>query len=404
MHVTMLSEQAYEVNGLSIPHIQNQKFCVFDLEATGIQVETERIIQIGAVLMDKKGLISGETFNTYIKPAKPIPPEIETLTGIYNEDVEHAPRLGEVYGSFLDFAEGCILVTHAGYEFDLPLLQRECCRQGLAAPANLCIDTKALFTYLHPEVEDNISTNYLLKYYGLDSKGIQRHDALDDSLLIGQIFMEMLKELESRNMEHLEIMKPLTVRRFQLPPLTKRPQPSPNPEHFPALTEQQRSLFLSITVLFLLTAALTGLVDMMTFRLRWNGHLSGNGNPAMLVVFLLIPLYIALLFLTGMASRNIFHVKMKDGWYSGGTLVFLIIMAGLLAFFAYGYYIEIFKGLGGGPSNVDSAMFRLGQWNQYTNTAYINILSYSLGLVCSMIAGYAIALFTRGKSSSSYSS
>ncbi|WP_054954754.1 3'-5' exonuclease [Paenibacillus dakarensis] len=305
MHVTMLSEQAYEVNGLNIQHILSRKFCVFDLEATGIQAETERIIQIGAVLMVKDGLIPGKTFNTYVKPAKPIPPEIETLTGIYNGDVQHAPGLGEVYGSFLDFAEGTILVTHAGYEFDLPLLQRECARQGLAAPANPCIDTKALFTYLHPEVENIISTDFLLNYYRLESKGIQRHDALGDSLLIGQIFMEMLKELEARNMEHLEITSPVHVKRFQLPPLKKRPHTSPSHEHFPALTRQQRSLFLGMIVLFLLTTSLTGMVDMMTFRLRWNGHLSGNGNPALLVVFILIPLYIALLILTGRSFRQI---------------------------------------------------------------------------------------------------
>lgn len=395
MQVKMLSEQAYEVSGLHIPNIQLQKFCVFDLEATGIQVETERIIQIGAVRMDRTGVDPSGTFNTYVKPAKPIPQEIETLTGIYNADVENAPRLGEVYGQFLEFIEDCILVTHAGYEFDLPLLQRECTRQGLVVPNNPCIDTKALFTYLHPEVEDIISTDFLLYYYGLDSNGKKRHDALGDSLLIGQIFMEMLKELESRNIEYIEFTKPFIVKRFQLPPLKKRLQSSPNPGRFPALTGQQRSLFLSIAVLFLLTAALTGLVDLMTFRLRWSGHLSGNGNPGMLVVFLLIPLYTALLYLTGMTSRNFFHEKMKDGWYSSGIITFLIIMAGVLGLFAYGYYVQIFKGLGGGPGNVDSAIFRFGQWNQYTNTAYINILSYSLGLVFSMIAGYVAALFTR---------
>ncbi|MFC7679196.1 PolC-type DNA polymerase III [Paenibacillus sp. GCM10028914] len=397
MMVRMLSEQAYKVNGLNIQHIQNQKFCVFDLEATGIQVETERIIQIGAVCMNKEGLFPEETFNTYVKPAKPIPQEIETLTGIYNGDVEHAPRLKEVYGSFLDFADGCILVTHAGYEFDLPLLQRECTRLGLTVPANPCIDTKALFTYLHPEVQDIISTDFLLHYYGLDGKGIQRHDALGDSLLIGQIFLEMLRELETRNIEHLEFNQPLVVKRFQLPPLTTKLQSSQYSKRFPALTSQQRTLFWSIIVLFLITTALTGLVDMMTFRLNWSGHISGNGNPALLVVFMLVPLYMVLLCLVGIASWSFFHEKMRDGWYSSGSLVFLIIMAGVLALFAYGYYIQIFNKLGGGPDNTDSAIFRFGHWNQYTNTAYINILTYSLGLVFSMIAGYAAALVTRRK-------
>lgn len=223
MRLKMLSEQAYEVSGLSIRNIQTQKFCVFDLEATGIQIDTERIIQIGAVHMDSSGVNSEETFMTYIKPNKPIPKEIETLTGIYNADVENAPKLEEAYGSFLDFADDCILVTHAGYEFDLPLLHRECDRQNLAVPTSPCIDTKALFTYLHPEIDAIISTDFLLQYYELDSKRKQRHDALGDSLLIGEIFLNMLKELESRDIEHLDLRDPLTVKRFKLPPLAKDP-------------------------------------------------------------------------------------------------------------------------------------------------------------------------------------
>ncbi|WP_422659216.1 PolC-type DNA polymerase III [Paenibacillus sp. EC2-1] len=397
MNVKMLSEKAYEVSGLNIQNIQHQKFCVFDLETTGIQVETERIIQMGAIRMDRSGVHPEDNFCTYVKPAKPIPQEIETLTGIYNGDVENAPRLKEVYDSFLDFADGCILVTQAGYEFDLPLLERECDRQGLKMPANPCIDTKALFTYLHPEVEDIISTDFLLYYYGLDSKGIQRHDALGDSMLIGQIFREMLRELELRNIEHLEFTRPIIVKRFQLPPLIKSLQSNPHPGRFPALTRQQYNLFLSIIILLLITSALTGFVDLMTFRLVWSGHISGNGNPGLLVVFILVPLYVALLVLTGIASRYFFIEKMKDGVYSVAILLFLTIMTGVIALLAYGYYYRIFSGLGGGPDHTDSMFVRFGHIDQYTNTAFINILTYSLGLVCSMIAGYVAALITRRK-------
>lgn len=395
MQVKMLSEQNYEVSELNIQNILHQKFCVFDLEATGIQVETERIIQIGAVHMDRSGVNSQKTFNTFVRPAKPIPQEIEILTGIYNDDVEHAPRLNEVYDRFLDFADDYILVTHAGYEFDLPLLQQECIRQGLQFPTHTCIDTKTLFTYLHPEVEDIISTDFLLYYYGLSSDGLQRHDALGDSILIAQIFLEMLRELESRNTESLEIQDPLIVKRFQIPPIAKRSDSRTLPGRFPSLNRQQHTALLSLIVLLLLTAVFTGLLDLLTFRPSWNGGISGNGNPGLILVFVMIPLYAVLLYLMGKISHSYFREQMKKGLYSTGSITFLVIMVGVMGLFAYGYYGHIFRGLGGGPEHSESVIYRWGNWNQYTNTAYINLFTYMLGLLWSIIIGYMAALITR---------
>ncbi|KKO52635.1 hypothetical protein [Paenibacillus sp. DMB20] len=161
------------------------------------------------------------------------------------------------------------------------------------------------------------------------------------------------------------------------------------------MTRSQQRLLWSIVVLLLLTSALTGLVDLFTFRLRWNGHLSGNGNPGLFFVFLLIPLYAVLLFLTGLASRRFFREKMKGGSFSIGSFLFLIVTTAILSLLAYGYYHLIFNGLRGGPDQPDSAIFAWGRWNQYTNTAFINMITYSLGLVCSMILGYASAFITR---------
>lgn len=81
-----------------------------------------------------------------------------------------------------------------------------------------------------------------------------------------------------------------------------------------------------------------------------------------------------------------------------GSFMFLIVMMAILSLLAYGYYHFIFNGLRGGPDQHDSAIFAWGRWNQYTNTAFINMITYSLGLVFSMILGYAFALITgRGR-------
>ncbi|KOR90189.1 hypothetical protein AM231_14310 [Paenibacillus solani] len=109
------------------------------------------------------------------------------------------------------------MVTQAGYEFDLPLLRNECKRFGLPIINNCCLDTKALFTYLHPEVEWIISTDFLIKYYQINDQDLKRHDALGDSILIGRIFIRILEEFKARNLQYIYFKDEVVVKRFQIP-------------------------------------------------------------------------------------------------------------------------------------------------------------------------------------------
>lgn len=49
-----------------------------------------------------------------------------------------------------------------------------------------------------------------------DTRGLKRHDALDDCILIGNIFLKILQEYRERGIEHLDI-RGLKVKRFQIP-------------------------------------------------------------------------------------------------------------------------------------------------------------------------------------------
>ncbi|MGE7054761.1 hypothetical protein ACQKI4_19485, partial [Paenibacillus glucanolyticus] len=90
-----------------------------------------------------------------------------------------------------------------------------------------------------------------------------------------------------------------------------------------------------------------------------------------------------------------FREKMRDGWYSGGMLSFLVVMTGTISWLAVGYYYRIFHDLVGATSESGSTIFRFGEWDQYSNTAFINILTYSLGISLSLLIGYGIAFLTR---------
>ena len=161
------------------------------------------------------------------------------------------------------------------------------------------------------------------------------------------------------------------------------------------------SLYVGVVVLLLITAVLTGLLDLLTFRLNPAGHISGNGNPALLIVFVLITIYVVMISMIGYASYQYFERKMRGGWYQAGSIIFLAVMASMVAFFAYEYYHFIFSSIRE-TSEPRSSIFGWGHWSQYSNTAFVNLFTYMLGIIISMIAGYISAAFVTMRRKESY--
>lgn len=216
MQISYLSKDEYRVSGVQLKNLHNHKFCVFDFEGTGIHFETECITQIGAVLVENGSIHTTGAFNSLVQSPKPIPPAIEELTGITNQDMLNAPTFPEVYEKFAQFTKDAVLVTQAGYEYDVPLLEKYCREHQLHMLHNPILDTKALFTYLHPKIQDVISTDFLIRYYAIDIGDVKRHDALGDCVIIGKIFIEIMKEYEEKAIKDLQINK-LHVKRFIIP-------------------------------------------------------------------------------------------------------------------------------------------------------------------------------------------
>lgn len=168
-----------------------------------------------------------------------------------------------------------------------------------------------------------------------------------------------------------------------------------------SLSKKQRKYILLLLIMFFLTIVFLELVDLFTFRLKPGGHLSGNGNPALLFFFIFIPLYVLFIGLISFISSTWFIGDFKRQKYHVILLFLAIILILLLVFMEYLYMSEVFSSLGGSPDNPDSVIYRWGRLNQYTNTAYINMITYSLGILMSIIIGYVVALvrhvFSRNK-------
>ncbi|HQG38942.1 MAG TPA: 3'-5' exonuclease, partial [Chitinophagales bacterium] len=97
-------------------------FAVIDLETTGGNPNSERIIEIGIVLHDGKHKI-GE-YTTLINPEKDISAFISTFTGITNTMVKNAPKFVEVADTILELLDGKIIVAHNA-RFDYNFIKGE---------------------------------------------------------------------------------------------------------------------------------------------------------------------------------------------------------------------------------------------------------------------------------------
>ncbi len=169
----------------------NSPFVVFDIETTGLNNEKNAITEIGAVKV-----VNGEItdrWSTFVNPCQPIPQNIERLTGISNEMVKDAPKIGEILGDFFEFAKDSVLVAHNA-SFDTGFIKTAAERNGLAY--NFCVlDTLTLARCMYPEW-NNHRLDTLAKNLNviLDN----HHRAVDDAKATADAFVKMLAELREQ--------------------------------------------------------------------------------------------------------------------------------------------------------------------------------------------------------------
>lgn len=148
---------------------------VFDLEATGLNINTDRIVEIAIVRLDPDG--KKTTYCRKINPEMPIPEESTAIHGISDEDVKDAPTLAQALQEIETFIENCDLAGFNSNKFDLPLLAEELLRVGseLDLAQRRHIDVQNIF---HKMEQRTLSAAYQF-YCGKEL--VNAHSALADT-------------------------------------------------------------------------------------------------------------------------------------------------------------------------------------------------------------------------------
>lgn len=101
----------------------------FDLETTGTNITSDRIVEISVIKVFPDG--HEETRTRRINPEMPIPSEASAVHHIYDKDVADAPRFREIAKSLADFFTGCDIAGFNSNRFDIPMLDQEFQRVGV---------------------------------------------------------------------------------------------------------------------------------------------------------------------------------------------------------------------------------------------------------------------------------
>ncbi|HMB47696.1 MAG TPA: exonuclease domain-containing protein, partial [Afifellaceae bacterium] len=166
-----------------------------DLETTGLDVKSARIVQVGAIGLRESRIDDDSALAFLVNPGEPIPETSSAVHGIRDADVEQAVSPPEAVRRLFRYAGSRLWIGHS-IGFDLAIIRAELDRDGetFARPATL--DTRILGEIANPSLPD-FSIETLCGWLDLEPAG--RHDALGDARTVAQLFVNLVPHLRARN-------------------------------------------------------------------------------------------------------------------------------------------------------------------------------------------------------------
>lgn len=163
---------------------------VFDTETTGTRPQAgDRMVEIACIeLIDR--VPTGREFHAYFNPERDMPPEAEAIHGLSAAFLADKPLFAEKADALLAFIEDLPLVAHNAH-FDFGFLNMELERIG-KPPVLLdrMIDTLDIARQKFPGAKRTLDA--LCARFGIDTSARAKHNALLDTQLLAEVYVELL--------------------------------------------------------------------------------------------------------------------------------------------------------------------------------------------------------------------
>ncbi len=170
-------------------------YTVVDLETTGLKPQGNGITEVCCLRL-QDGRVT-DRFSTLVNPGLPIPPFIQSMTGITDAMVRDAPTFGEVIPSLLEFLGDSVLVAHNA-PFDLSFLNYGLYCHGHRSLHNPVVDTCRLARRLLPGLP-RASLDAVTQHLGISVE--DRHRAAGDAEATVAVLLRLLALCGERGVE-----------------------------------------------------------------------------------------------------------------------------------------------------------------------------------------------------------
>ena len=194
----MIDDEALMITNPKDKKIDEEEFVVFDIETTGLNSHTNKIIEIGAVKIKAGRII--DRYSQLINPGISIPYYITEITSITNEQVANQPKIDEVIGKFVEFIGDAVLVAHNA-PFDMGFIKRDIKEYLYIDLESSVIDTLQMARDLFPDFK-KYGLGDLNKSLGLALE--KHHRAVDDSQATANMFIIFLEKYKEKGIEYLK--------------------------------------------------------------------------------------------------------------------------------------------------------------------------------------------------------
>lgn len=182
--------------------LKDEVLIFLDLETTGLNFNTDKIIEIGALKV-KNGQIA-ERYHQLINPQIPLPAFISHLTSIKQDDLTDKKTIEEAGGHFFDFLNTHLLICHnADFEKGFLTAIKK------SAPKNEFVDTCELSALLYPDLI-SYRLESLLEFFKI--KTSEAHRALIDAEDTFSLWQSLFLNLNKYDWERLELINNILLK------------------------------------------------------------------------------------------------------------------------------------------------------------------------------------------------
>jgi DNA polymerase-3 subunit alpha (Gram-positive type) len=175
--------------------IDKAKFLVIDFEMTGLDPETDEIVEVAAIPVTGFNIGIDPGFYSEIEPKRSVPASTKAVHGLRGRELAGAPNAQEVLPELVQMFNNRIVVGH-NIECDLSFLRHKAMRIGIMPPKRPLVDTSNLAGAIWPG-DGRISLDELLRKFDLE-RPRGHHNALDDARLTATLFIKMTHSLKAQ--------------------------------------------------------------------------------------------------------------------------------------------------------------------------------------------------------------